>query len=165
MGRASGWWSGDLESAKARTSRCGARWVRHGVPVKNIRWGEVRAGAPSRDRRGSLRQRCPPARAMTRRCRSSITTSSAGSSIRDSRQTRRPASTMAAGIVAASMARRCQTLSNKFADSSPANVVCRHAIRGTARRGSLFCEVKEEEEEAAGRRGTRTKQAPPVSRA
>ena len=51
----------------------------------------------------------------------------------------------------------------KNADSSPANVVCRHAMRGTARRGSLFCEVKEEE--AAGRRGTRTKQAPPVSRA
>ena len=48
------------------------------------------------------------ARAMTRRCQSSITTSSAGSSIRDSRQARRPVSPLAAGIVAASMARRCQ---------------------------------------------------------
>jgi len=46
---------------------------------------------------------------------------------------------------------------------SPANVVRRQAGRGTARRGSLFCEVKEEE--AAGRRGTRTKKTPPPSRA
>ena len=103
------------------------------------------------------------ARATTRWCRSCVTTPSAGSSSRDSRQARRPAGVPAAGIVAASMARRWQNPSKKTADSSPANVVCRPAMRGTARRGSLFCEVKEEE--AAGRRGTRTKQAPPVSRA
>jgi|GEM_PF-3477633 len=51
--------------------------------------------------------------------------------------------------------------STKMTRTSPANVVCRLAMPGTARRGSLFCEVKEE---AAGR-GTRTKKTPPVSRA
>ena len=82
-----------------------------------------RAGAPSRDRQGTtpLASRRLDARAATdsstgegqapqrqRRCGSSVSRRSAGSSIRSSRQARRPASTLAAGIVAASMARRCQ---------------------------------------------------------
>ena len=101
-------------------------------------------------------------RRMTGRCSSSITKSSSGIPIRDSRQARWRVSRPAAGIVAASTARRCQDQQTSSRTSSPANVACGHAGRGTARRASLFCEVKEEE--AAGRRGTRTRETRPVSR-
>ena len=80
------------------------------------------------------------ARATTRWCRSCVTTPSAGSSSRDSRQARRPALVPAAGIVAASMARRCQNPSNKLRTSSP-----RMLSAGTpcvARRGGGVCFVR-----------------------
>jgi hypothetical protein len=52
-------------------------------------------------------------RAPKRTPRSSITTRNAGPASRRSRQARRPASTHAAGIDAASMARRCQSQAKK----------------------------------------------------
>ena len=77
-----------------------------------------RVGAPSRDRRSTspcavlrnlaLRRRRQSSPQRRRRCGSSITKRSAGTAISDSRQARRRVSVMAAGIVAASMARRCQ---------------------------------------------------------
>ena len=63
------------------------------------------------------------ARRMTGRCRSSVTKSSAGIPIRDSRQARRRVNEPAAGIVAASTARRCQDHLTNSRTSSPANVV------------------------------------------
>ena len=56
-----------------------------------------------------------------------------------------------------------KTPQKKLLKHSPANVVCPHAMRGTARRGTLRSEVKEEE--AAGRRGTRAEKSSPPSRA
>jgi hypothetical protein len=129
------------------------------------------ADAPSRDRRGgtSPRQwRHHRANGVSScaqddgRCRSSITKSSAGIPIRDSRQARQRMIKPPAGIVAASTARRCQDQRTSSRTSSPANVVRGPPMVGTANRASLFCELKEEE--AAGRRGTRTKETRPLSR-
>ena len=70
------------------------------------------------------------------------------------KERRHPNATFASGRTArvpagrghrrASTARRFQHPPTNSWTSSPANVVCRHAMRGTARRGGLFCEVKEE---------------------
>ena len=67
-------------------------------------------------------QRICQAPQRRRRCGSSVTKRKAGVQTRSSRQARRPARAMAAGIVAASMARRCQNnLKNRDGFSPPAN--------------------------------------------
>ena len=90
-----------------------------------------------------------------RRASSSVTRRSGCGLARCSRQARWPARQTAAGIVAASMARRCQSPLKKSCavfvptagqphpsrQPSPANVARRHAMRGTARRGTLRSEV------------------------
>jgi len=56
-----------------------------------------------------------------------------------SRQAQCPAKWLAAGIGAASMARRCQNPLQKHWTLPHANAVRGRAKAGTARRGSLFC--------------------------
>jgi hypothetical protein len=106
-----------------------------------------RVAAPSRDRRGTapsapccLNLRCAAtlragntasvaaryesgqAPQRRRRCGSSVTRRSSDTAIQSSRQTRRPARAMAAGLVAASMGRRGQSPFLKLTRFSPANV-------------------------------------------
>jgi len=98
-----------------------------------------RAAPSGRQPALSVRQRLK--RSRRRRCAVSVTKRNAGLAIRRSRQARRPADQPAAGIDAASMARRCQNPLKLRSHLPPANVVRQHAMRGTETRGTLRSEV------------------------
>ena len=112
------------------------------------------------------RQRCIPSRCAAplpaarrrRRRASSITRRSDGRLARSSRQTRCPARAMAAGIVAASMARRCQSPSKKWTWFFST----RQAATSEGWWGTLPGEVKEGIG-PQGQGGTRARKSPPPS--
>ena len=89
---------------------------------------------------------------------SSITRRSAGTAIRSSRQARRPVNAPAAGIDAASMARRCQDLSQKTARG-----ICPPAKPPPAKGGGGLFLARSRKEWPEGPGGTRARKSPPPS--
>ena len=100
-----------------------------------------------------------PAPQRRRRCGSSITRRSACALTRSSRQARWRVSTLAAGIVAASMARRCQ---DKLKNTGACICPNPRAATSEGRWGTLPGEVKEGIG-PQGQGGTRARKSPPPS--
>jgi len=148
-------------ASSSLTSRKGLRRPAapaHGLPAFNIRAGRRRAlleypglDGPSRPRRGPR----PALRRGVGLDAKSLCSEPAYSRARRaaaSRQARWPARVTAAGIGAASMARRCQSPSTTQRAPPPRMLNGSPPCAGTTGWGNPFREVKEEE--AAGRRGT-----------
>jgi hypothetical protein len=141
-----------VSSAKAATIGKANRFIGKG-PFCRVRLADAserlarkepstKARFRRRERPFSLSLDAAPHAAAPKAPRSSLTRRNAGKLARSSRQARLPANTTAAGIVAASMARRCQTPSKAPTRFAPANVVRRQTMRGTARKGTLRSEVR-----------------------
>ena len=120
--------------------------------ARRLRRRAARPGASGSSRPAS------PAPQCRRRCGSSITRRSAGAAIRDSRQARWQVSALAARIVAASMARRCENLSKKLL-----RYLSQRPITSPAKDGGGLFLARSRKELCEAQGGTGARRSPPPS--